>query len=242
MTSPEEIWDLVPAVALGSASEWDVRRVERFAAGDPMLADELRAMRAVVDSLASAVPQEEPPERLRRRLLATVRAEAAPGHAPFSPPRSGMEPTMLGRLRSWRPRVGAIAAVAALVAVMLVWQVALRVDPGGDGGDVLTGSVVGTPVAPGIRGHVIHVPDEGAAVLRLTNLPQLAAGEGYELWALRDGRASSAGFLTPGPASSASGAATDLADADALAVTVERMSNGRAPTRAPLVRIPLERA
>jgi hypothetical protein len=242
MTSPEEIWDLVPAVALGSADARDIRRVERLAARDPILADELRAMRAAVDELAIAVPQREAPDHLRRRLMATVRAEARTGREPLPPPAAAPIATAIERLRSWRPHAGTIAAVASLVAVMLVWQVVLRVDPGADRGDVVTSAVAGTPVAPGVRGQVIHVPEEGAAVLRLSNLPELAAGEGYELWTLRDGRATSAGFLTAGPAGSAMGAATDLVDVDALAVTVEQTTNRGTPTGVPLVRIPLGRA
>jgi hypothetical protein len=100
-------------------------------------------------------------------------------------------------------------------------------------------SVRGAPPAPGISGQVLVLRDQDTAVVRLRNLPPAGAGRAYELWAIRDGRPVSAGFMTASEGDGAVAATQDLDGVTALAVTPEPRSNTRAPTGPQVVVAPL---
>jgi len=90
--------DALPAV--------DRDRVTAHLTGCPACHDELTAIARVVDALPEAVPDREPPARLRDRILASARAEAPVPAAP-------------GRARTpWRPRRIAVAGLAAAAVVL----------------------------------------------------------------------------------------------------------------------------
>ena len=199
--------DLIAVVALGAADEHDTVRVEAHAGECAVCREELASLRAAAGALAVTVPQHEPSPALKASLMETVRAEA-PARALAAgigtPPQPRRERARSRRpfrafLRPW-PVVAALGCVAAL---LLGWNIALQTgsdDPGR--GDVTALSVAGTADAPGVTGRIVYVPGEDTAVVRLSRLPQLEAGEAYQLWILRDGQPPrSAGlFEQTGPA------------------------------------------
>lgn len=236
--------DLLAPVALGAAEPAEIERVEAHAAECPICREELAGLRGAAGILAVAVPQEEAPPALKESIMLIVRAEAAeraaqeesaeeraPARAPR--PRRGR---WLSGLRPWP----ALAAVAAVAALLLAWNVALQVGDDGGGAEVATLPVAGTAAAPGVTGRVIYLPGEDAAVVRLSRLPALDAGEAYQLWVLRDGVPRSAGLFEPIGPTQAQSVASGLAGADALAVTAQPRTSRAAPEGPILVEAPLQ--
>jgi hypothetical protein len=236
--------DLLAPVALGAAEPGEAARVEAHAAECAVCREELAGLRAAADALAVAVPQRDPSPELRRSLMATVRAEAAergagataePESAPAAPARDGLGARLRASLRPWP----VVAVVASLAALLLGWNIALQAGDDAGGEEVATLAVAGTPDAPGIAGRVVYVPEEDTAVMRLTNLPRLDAGDAYQLWVVRDGMARSAGlFESSGPAQAVS-VAEGLQGADALAVTAQPRTSRTVPEGPILVEAPL---
>ena len=242
MTNEHDVLhDLLAPVALGAAEPSEIARVEAHAADCPVCREELAGLREAAGALAVAVPQEEAPPALKGSIMEIVRAEAAeraareePAPPPAARPRRGR---WLPGLRPW-PAVAALAAVAAL---LLAWNIALQV--GGDGGggaEVATLPVAGTAAAPGVTGRLIYVPGEDTAVMRLERLPPLDPGDAYQLWVLRDGRARSAGLLEATGPAQAQGVAAGVAGADGLAVTAQPATSRDAPEGPILVQSPLQ--
>jgi hypothetical protein len=234
--------DMLAAVALRAADAGETARVEAHAAECVVCREELAALRAGADVLALAVPQEDPPPRLRESLMATVRAEAAErqaaADADVAPPRRRTRRRLSSLVRPLWPWP-ALATAAVVAALLLGWNIALQSDsePGTD--DVAAVTVTGTAKAPTVRARIVYVPDEDTAVVRLSGLPMLRRGEAYQLWVLRDGKAQSAGlFEETGPAQ-AMLVAENLTGVDALAVTAQPSTSRSRPRPPILVRASL---
>jgi anti-sigma-K factor RskA len=231
---------LIAPVAIGAADRDETARVEAHAADCPVCREELESLRASADVLAVAVPTHEPRPELKASIMGVVRDEAAarrPAPAPAAPPR---------RRWSWLPSGGlrpALVAAAAVAALLLGWNIALRVsdDPGRDAGTTI--AVAGTADAPGVTGRIVYLPEEDTALVRLERLPALEPGEAYQLWLLREGAAPrSAGlFRQIGPAE-AERVATGVAGADGLAVTAQPRTSRVAPEGPILVQAELSAA
>jgi anti-sigma-K factor RskA len=226
---------LAPA-AVAAASPGEIARVEAHAAECPVCREDLARLREGADVLALSVPPAEPSPRLKRDLMATVRAEAAlraPARAPARR-RRGWGPS---RLRSWPAAAAAAAAVALL---MVGWNVALQTGDSSraPGAEVTSLRVSG---AGGIDGRVLYLPDEDRAIVNVSRLPRAGAGMGYQLWVIRGGDPVSAGFLQAAGPAEALAVASGVRGADALAITLEPLTNRAGPTSDPIVAVDLPR-
>jgi anti-sigma-K factor RskA len=224
--------DLVAAVALGAATPEEEARVETHAAACAACREDLAAFRVASAGIGLSAPPVEPPPELRERILDEVRADAA---RRLPEPRDARTPgrrSFLDGLRA-RPWPALAGALAALALGLLGWNVALQA--GGDGdGRLLSIAVRGTAEAPGIAGRILYIADEDTAVMRLTNLPEIASGLEWELWAIgAGGRPVSRGFMTRTGGREAVVATAHLEGVTALAVTPERTDNTVAPTGPP---------
>lgn len=242
----DSLRDLIAPVALGAAEPREIERVETHASECAVCREELAALRQAAEVLAIAVPQEEPSAALKESVMTVVRAEAveraareeAAEPAPRAAPRRAAP-----RRTGWRSLLGpwpAVAAVAAVAAMLLGWNIALQTSDDGGGGEVASLSISGTADAPGISGRVVYVPDEDTAVMRLSDLPPLDPGDAYQLWVIRDGTARSAGLFETTGDGAAQGVASDLAGAQALAVTAQPRTNRTVPEPPILVQAPLQ--
>ena len=225
-----DLQDRIAALALGIASDEDRAMLEELALADPSISREIEVARAAVDVMAHDVPVCEPPPELRARLLAEVRPVASV--IPLSSARDRVAGDPNRRRWAWP----AVAAALALLVVGLVgWNLTLRGDTAPGDPDVASVAVAATASAPGATGRVVIVKDGTLAVVTLDGLPAAGPGEGHELWVLRAGVPTSAGFLRPLPGGAFVGVATDLDGVDQVAVTIEPRGNTAAPTGAPLV-------
>jgi len=222
----DRLRDVLAAVALGAATPEETAEVERHADSCPVCREELDGLRAATATLAAAVPQVDPPRRLRSRVMAAVREEP-----PRAAARRRRRPGFLTPRVVW-PAAAAVATAAALA--FLGWSLALR------GGQPPVHTVELTGQA-GVRGELLVTGDRDAAVVRLRNLPRLARGRGWELWVVRGTTPVSGGFMTGTGPGRASVATADLSGATALAVTPEPRTNTRGPTGRMVVVVPLGR-
>ncbi|MGD9570999.1 MAG: anti-sigma factor [Thermoleophilia bacterium] len=239
----DAVRDLVAVVALGAADPAETARVEAHAAECAVCREELAALRGGADVLAVAVPQHEPRPELRASLMETVRREAAERSAAAEGPEPQRPAPSRRRWWDAPARLRPVLAVAAALAALLVgWGVATQFS-GDDGPAATTVAVAGTPDAPAIEGRVVYVPDEGTAVMELSNLPPLAVGDAYQLWVLRDGEPPrSAGLMEASGPAQARVAATGLEGAQGLAVTAQPRTSRMVPEGPILVQAPLEAA
>lgn len=214
-----EVQALLDSVALGTASEPEIRRAESLALADAEVGRELDDLRAAVSGLALAVPQYEPQAELKRAIMAEIR-DTTPAAAPR---REARRPRW--RFELWP----SLAVAASLVAVgLFAWNVVV-LDSGGDTAIDRT-TISGTADAPGASAEVSFLEDEGTVLVRATGLPGLAAGQAYELWFIGAGGPVSAGFLSADGAEHVIAASAEGADVDQLAITPEPRDNTAAPT------------
>jgi anti-sigma-K factor RskA len=199
--------DLIPAYALGALDPDERNAVEVLLRTDAEAQALLAEYRAVAGHIALLVPQQAPPAHLAGDLRARLAADRA-----ASPPESRPGRTAVRR-REWR--LWMLAAAAAL-AVVIATVLLLDQDE----------SPEAPPMAPitlyrelleqeGASRYAI-VPDEGnealtgellvaargdRAVLCMTSLPALSAGQVFQLWMIdREGTRTSGGVFTADPA------------------------------------------
>ncbi len=99
-------------------------------------------------------------------------------------------------------------------------------------------ALTGSGALPDARARVFVDPATGRAILFAYDLPILAPGTVYELWAIADGTPQAAGVFQPGPDGVARLEIADaslLEDVDALAVTVEPAPGSEQPTSEPIL-------
>ncbi|RPJ23642.1 MAG: anti-sigma factor, partial [Chloroflexi bacterium] len=182
---------------------------------------EARQQAEEMSRAASALPQAaapvEPPRRVKEALLARVAADAEGRARPSvqsQPSRRGMRFENFFRTLSL-----VTAAVAIAWVILLNIQVArLRSEmsalndrlaaqsesldkiitnmPQTNPSNVITVSLKGTEVQPQAQGQLIADPNSQSAVLVMAGLPQLQAGETYQVWLIDGGAPVSAGLLT----------------------------------------------
>lgn len=227
--SHERHRDDLAAYALGALEETEAAELRRHLEGCEECRRQLRWLQPAVDVLPRAVPQRDPPPRLRKRLMATVRAESR-------------EAALGGRHRGrrWDPGSLLRPATALAAGAMLV--------AGGVGGYLLhqptgegTSVVAARPnqrLAPAASGTLER--RDGSAILHVEGMPALARDRVYEAWVQRGGSMEPSSLFTlrrnrsgdaaiPGP----------LEGADAVVVTAEPRGGSPQPTSTPLLRASL---
>jgi anti-sigma factor RsiW len=216
---PENVHELSALYALDALDEEDRARFETHLEECDRCRGDLAGLRDAGASLAFAVEGPAPPDALRARVLAAVRAEPQ-NVVPFRP------------RRSFAVSVAAAVAVAASAAAVAlgVWAASLHHSLARDREAL---NVLGNPAArhipvSGARGELVVAPS-GRAALAL-DLPSPAHGKTYEAWVI-DTHPHRAGVFN--------GRTTVLQErvvpGSVVAVTVERAGGVDAPTSKPLL-------
>jgi anti-sigma-K factor RskA len=228
----ERYRDDLAAYALGALDEREAVELQAHLGDCEACRARLRWLQPAVDLLGRSVEQLEPPARLRRRLMATVRAEDRQASGAGVP---GREPS---RWRDWgavlwRPAT-AVAAGALIVAGAAAGY--LLHEPG-ESSSVVTARP--SSAAPARLAGTLERQD-GSAILTMSHLPALPPNEVYEAWVQRDGTLQPSSLFEPRRDRTADAAVPGPLDgADAVLVTREPRGGSRQPTSPPLLRADL---
>ena len=220
-----EIHDLTAAYALDALDEDEERRYEEHLRGCTACQDELASFWEASSSLAYAAGGPAPPVGLRDRILEAARAE-----------RSNVVPLQRRRSRAV-PVVGAIAAVAASVAVGLGIRAA-QLSESVDRNEALIailGDRGATNVAiPEADGRLV-VSRTREAALVVGGLERAPAGKAYEAWVIEPGAdPEPAGLFSGGPEDSVVRLERRVPPGATVAVTLEDEEGVERPTGRPL--------
>jgi len=218
--------DLLPALALGCLQGEEQQAVRRHVSHCDVCRRELAAFQDVTLELAFGAPDQTPPDRLRRRLMARIGTRQGPAG-------------WFARLAAARPRLIAAGILAGLVLVvalgagnLLLW---LRMDREAMRPleHARTVWLRGAGQADGAIGSLIIVPDYKRAILIVHDLAPLDAEYQYQLWLIKDGRRTSGGVFS---VSEGGGATLEVASErpvdqfDAFGVTIEPFGGSPGPT------------
>jgi len=219
---------LVGAYALDALDEREQAVFEQHLAGCPTCASELVEFRATAARLGEAASM-TPPSRLRGSVLEAARRTPQLRPVVVEVPMS-----------RWRRYSSTLLAAALVLAAVTLGGLYLARDDGGTGApseqDQIEAIMSATDreVRPaGDRDAPVRVywsPSLDQAVVEVNDLPDIAAGQSYEMWAIDADGPHSMGAM---PESTDSGMQLidGLDDAAAVAITVERA--GGSPTGQP---------
>jgi anti-sigma-K factor RskA len=205
------------AYVLGALDPREAAELERHLEGCERCQEELRWLGPAVQALPEAVERQEPPPRLRERLMAEVRAGAEPTLAPAESAR-----------RSWflKPAMG-FAVLALLVAGVVGYEVGR--EGSGDGG-------ASTIVRQAGDITVKMVRDGDGSKLEFAGLHQLPPGKVLEAWVARDGEVEAVPALfVPDRHGHAETTIADMSGVEEVMVTVEPRGGSEEPTSDPIV-------
>lgn len=239
--SEPHVEELIAFYALGALTPEELRRVEAH------LADcaSCRALAAEAAEVVEALPFASTPVRpsasLKSTLFARVRADAA--QRPVERPVAGALARMAGM---FLPGLAVASLVAAIVLGGLVFALqgevarlnasleqqrqalALIASPGSQ-----THALQGTEVAPQAVGTLVADPQQVAALLVVSGLPQLAPDQVYQLWLIRGEQPTGVGVFTVDPNGIGQllvQAPSPIADFEAVGLTIEPEGGSPLPT------------
>lgn len=254
--SCDEFLDRAAALALDSVDPDEARLVEDHAAMCPDCALHLREFREVAAVLGSAVPQVDPPEALRSRLLEAARlTPATPFPAPRRlRPRRRVSPAWLVAAASLVLSLVAVVRVVAMqnqiVALQTDAQVARERAARYDHvAEVLASDKLAIrPLQPVVqtmpeRGMVYMDPLSGTGMVMCHNMPPLAQGHAYQVWFVRGTERVSGGLLWPdhyGNGYTLIQVPTDLQSFDSVGLTDEPGTGSAWPTTPRVIGTPLK--
>jgi anti-sigma-K factor RskA len=173
---PDTVETLAADYVLGALSDVERAAFERRLAAEPVLAAEVRRLRATFDLMPFAAVA-APPAELRARVLAAAEMRARRTVAPARPPRRLV----------WSRFAAAAAAALALAFGVDAWNTRHRL--------ALERELTATLEAPnvvhtfrlagagGAHGRVALDLDAKKGAVVLKGMPELPAGQVYRLWA-----------------------------------------------------------
>lgn len=216
--------ELDAAFALGALEPDEADAVSEHLRSCPQPHRGVRDLSLTAASLPSTLEPVEPSPGMRERLMESIEATpqeiAAPAlELPLSADDATDEAPARGdRWMGWltpRVRMGLAAATVVALIALGAWNVQLRgalTDReellAATASAIATGGAAYRVEGTGGRGYLVITPD-GAGSLIVAGLGQLAEGERYQMWLLRDGEPVVAGSFTP-------------RDADLVIVPLER--------------------
>lgn len=192
MDAENHVTDFLPAFALGCLGEAETRQVSEHLAGCETCRLELQAYQRAADALPLALSETTPPPALKAKIMQAI---APPVVA--TPPLSA---NLYQRLNDFLRRAAPGWAFAGLAVIfllafsnLLLWQRLGTLEAQRSAFSMVR--LEATDAAPQANGVVILSADGRTAALIVNGLPQLDAGQQYQLWLIEgEQRASGAVF------------------------------------------------
>jgi anti-sigma-K factor RskA len=202
---PEHWQDLIAGYVLGNLTSEEAAELQQLLAEHPELANEMHQLQEVLAAMPYALPEVNPPEQVRSRILNAAQLQEV------SQPQ-------VTSIRRDRPRLmallfgGSIAAVLALALglenINLRQQLATTQAKVSSQKDLIAMlqapqtklvTLKGMDPLSKAAGNVVITPGEAGAIVVLQDLPTLPAGQTYNLWAVANGEKIAAGNFTANP-------------------------------------------
>lgn len=215
----EELFNLIPAYAIGALDDDERARFEAWLRDDPQAQAILSEYEQVAQHLGTLAPLRPAPDHLqadlRRRLADSARTDR-PERDPRAAGESGQ---VSGARRSiWQRRATWIYAVAAVLVVVVAGLLVTQLDapdeeatptpdpatlyarleqqPGSQQYTVVPGEV-----DDAVSGDLLVSETGEQAVLRLSSLPPITSQQTFQMWLVDDsGTRTSGGLFQPRPA------------------------------------------
>jgi anti-sigma factor RsiW len=230
MPTTNDIHDLVAPYALDALDAEERAEFERHLAECERCSRELRELQDAATSLAWGAAGPEPPPELRDRILERARGEAQV--VPFEPRRGWVTPAL-----------GALAAVAAVVAIGLgLWGASLSNDldrerdlraAQGKALEIVGDRGAQVVSLQGADGSLV-VARNGRAAIVVCGLGPAPSGEFYMAWTIRGTPSPAGAFDASKESCTAAPLDHTVAPGATVAVTRERDRNVQLPTTDPL--------
>jgi anti-sigma-K factor RskA len=242
----DEARELLELYQLGVLDEADRREVdEHLKTGCVDCRKALAGVAAFNASILASVPLVEPPPRVRERVLAAVTPpKARPKAQPHYLPWMAMAAALA--LAVWLGNEARVKNELLAVARHQVETVTKERDGLNSALTFLSAPEtrpVGTREDIAKPRGLYFVNPQSGILLIATNLPVLPAGRTYQMWLIPKGQAPvSAGLFKPdvrGGAVHIQPGAVDVANAAAVAISVEPEAGSTAPTTTPLLVTPV---
>jgi anti-sigma-K factor RskA len=198
---PENWQELIAGYALGDLSSEEAETLQRLLTENPELQDEVTQFQEVLALMPYALPDPEPPPRLRESILSQAVAETRPIGI-FAETRSPAEP-QIQRRRTRMPWTSLGGAIAAMVLLAIgidnyrlrqaVQQNQITISQLQQNAQT-NAALIAALRQPGAQivalegtddkasGSLVYVPSQNQVTL-VTDLPQLPTERIYRLWA-----------------------------------------------------------
>ena len=196
MANDYHVFDLIPAFALGCLDGEESQAVVAHLASCAECQAALLSYQEVVDQMAYAVPQMDPPATVKAALMAQIQAGRKPGQAAL--PTKSWWDTLWGFI----PRLTPAWAVASLAVIgflvisnLFLWnqiqELRLRQDE-----PMAVVALNGTELTPQSSGMIVISRDGLYGTLVVDQLPTLDESQQYQLWLIKDGQRTSGGVFS----------------------------------------------
>ncbi len=236
MVACEHIADLIPAYALDSLEKDEAAPVKAHLEACENCRSELRAYQAIAGSLPGAVPQYNPPARVKTALFERVQAASAPAR-PAAPAPAAARPQRVEKAPRRAFPFWALAGLAVMVLLLagnlLLWREVLNLrasQPEQLG--VINLHSAGGP-APEATGLIVVSADRSHGTLVVDRLHTLPEDQQYQLWLIQNGHRVSGGVFSvddDGYSAMWVHAPEPLGSYDSFGITIEPYGGSYYPT------------
>jgi anti-sigma-K factor RskA len=225
----ERFDELKEAFVLGALPYEERREFEEYLEAHPEQQAEIDELGAVAGLLALSPQEQEPPQELRRSIMAVVETEAVRPRA-----ASG-----LARMREFLGiRSLALGAAALLVIGLSIWNVILQEHihdlQGQAPRDGRLVALEGSGAARQARVQVM-ILDNGQDVLMAEDMPPVPEEKTFQIWVVQNDVRKAGGLFEPRERWVVTRVEIPLDEADAIAITVEPDGGSRQPTTDPML-------
>lgn len=227
MSTEDHVLDSLPGYALNCLDEEELVSISEHLAGCETCQAHLHAYQAIVDQLPLALPQAEPPPRLKQQLMARIRP------AEIQPSRWQVFSNFMRRTAPVWGVVGLLLIVLLAAGGLLLWQRLNRLEAVTQPNQMQTIMLAGTQAAPKASGLIVLSLDGRHGTLVVDHLPVLDPAHEYQLWLIRDDRRASGAVFSvnkDGYGSVWVSSPEPLANYSSFGVSIEPAGGSPAPT------------
>lgn len=233
MRREEHITEAIPAYALGCLESEEAVQVAGHLAVCEVCRQELESYRRVVARMPYAVPEMNPPEGLKNRLMGQIRQGPV-----SSGDRQGESVSFWDRLAALFGQASALGFASFLVILLLaasnflLWQQVTDLRESADT-SLQTISLRGDEAAPLATGLIVVSMDGEHGTLVVDALPELDESRQYQLWLIENGERTSGGVFSvseEGYGSVWVNSPQPLVEYSAFGVTIEPAGGSPGPT------------